>query len=254
MSLSEETWKSRSMAITTRCNVGRNILYGVALLSIIHYLFLLRVIDKKLVFPILDEGQGILPWHEAQHKNGTKLESIMSDTSIVVAASLIPTHPDLGIIKDTIQSCYRYLDGLPEGVPLIIVIDVLKKTATGADQRRYSEMLLNLRRTFPLAQVVTRTNAEQEGLVYSVKAALDLVRTEYMYLLQHDLKFIAYVNHTGLVKTIHEYPELDIVRFEQRKNKLLTPEKKGMECFGQRSILNNVNSVHFTKSGSWSDK
>lgn len=203
------------------------------------------------MFPSLDDGRGILPWFETS--NTSTLEPTTHDTSIVVASSLIPTHPDLRIIHSTIQSIDRYLDGLPEGVPLIIVMDVLKKSAYGADRRRYDQVLQNLRKTFPHAQLLTKTNEDEEGLAYSVKMAVDSVRTKYMYLLQQDIKFVAFINHTGLVKTIEEYPELDIVRFEQRKNKLFKPEKKGMECFGRSSVLNDVNAVHFTKSASWSD-
>jgi hypothetical protein len=240
------------MKAPKRINVGLYILNGVAVLSIVHYLSLLRALDRKLMFPSIEEGRGMLPWFVMS--NSSTLEPTTFDTSIVVASSLIPTHPDIRLIHETIQSIYRYLDGLPEGVPLIIVFDVLKKSAIDADRRRYVEVLQNLSRKFPQAQLLIQINEDEQGLVYSVKMAVDSVRTKYMYLVQQDLKFIAFINHTGLVKTMNEYPELDIVRFDQRKNKPTKPEKEGMDCFGRSSVLDDVNAVHFTKSASWSDR
>lgn len=177
-----------------------------------------------------------------------------SDTTVIVTSSLIPSHPSLVIIKNMIQSVYTYIRGLDrETTKLIIIVDGIKNNEPSEhDDERYGQMVENLHGNFSYATILPR--GQWIGLNRLVQRALKEVDTKYIYLLQHDLLFSQDIDHKAIVKTMEEYPdELQIVRFNQRKNERLYSDNL-TTCFDQPSVLKNVNGIHFTRAGSWSDK
>jgi hypothetical protein len=70
--------------------------------------------------------------------------------------------------------------------------------------------------------------------------------------MQHDFPFINEIDHSAVIKSMIEYPEiLRIVRFNKRKNIPHIIDKG--ECFGQVTKVDHINGVHFTKTPGWSD-
>lgn len=180
--------------------------------------------------------------------------SSTSDTTIIITSSLIPSHPSTIIIDTTIQSIYDHVRGLDRTTtPMIIAIDGIRpKERSDENAQRYDEMVQSLQRNYSNATILPHVNSM--GLKRTVREALDLVTTTYVYLLQHDLRFYQDINHLAIVKTMGEYPdELDIVRFNLRMNQKAMTDNT--TCFGRPSKnLNAVNGINFTKAGSWSDK
>lgn len=188
---------------------------------------------------------------DPNHRHATNQS--VSDSTAVIISSLIPSHPNIGMISDTISSVFRQIRGLPPETPLLIAVDGVWKGATDDDRRRYHEMLANLKSNFPNATILSN-NASRQGLTRNVYRAVNAVETEFLYLIQHDLMFIKPINHTALVKTFREYPGLlRVVRFNLFKNGFRNQDKK-TPCYGEKSVLNHINGIHFTKTGHWSDK
>jgi len=155
------------------------------------------------------------------------------------------------MINDTIISVRTHLLGLHPDTPFIIAIDGLKSSATDDDRRRYDEMVDNLHTTYTSALVLTKNASE--GLTKNIQKSIGYVQTKYLYLVQHDLIFALDINHTAMVKTFEEYPGLmNVVRFNLRKNMFRFSDRR-YPCFGENSPMNNVNGIHFTKTGHWSD-
>jgi hypothetical protein len=174
------------------------------------------------------------------------------DTTVVITSSLIPSHPSLRMINDTIISVRTHLLGLHPKTPFIFAIDGLKSSATDNDRQRYDAMVDYLHSNYSSALILTKNASE--GLTKNIKRAVDYVETKYVYLVQHDLIFALDINHTAMVKTFEEYPHLmNVVRFNLRKNMFRFSDRR-YPCFGERSPMNNVNGISFTKTGHWSDK
>jgi hypothetical protein len=192
---------------------------------------------------------------EISHTTSTKplADPAAVDTSIVITSSLIPTHPSVRMINDTIHSVYRHLIGLHSQSPLFIMVDGIKPGASNEDRIRFAQMISNLEGNFTHSTVIYPT--ERKGLTRMFKQAVeDTVQTPFMYILQHDLMFISDIKHTAMVKTMKEYPDLlRVVRFNKYRN-VRKRGDQGHVCFGEESILNNVNGLQFTKTGMWSDK
>jgi hypothetical protein len=66
-----------------------------------------------------------------------------------------------------------------------------------------------------------------------------------MYLMQHDLPFAKEINHTAIVKTANEHPEINMVRFNQKRI-------MGHPCKSVPEI--NANGIFLKKGAKWSDQ
>lgn len=174
-------------------------------------------------------------------------------TSIIITSNLIPSHPSIGMINETISSLH-FLHGLSPAAPLIITVDGLKATATIDDHKRLRQYVESLQQTFHQSHITIVASPNFLHLAGNVFKAMDMVTTEFVYVLQHDQPFIREVNHTGLIKSMQEYPDyLRIVRFPLRNIKRINTDKRNGECFGQNTPVDHVNGLNFTKTPAWSD-
>ncbi|GFH49182.1 hypothetical protein CTEN210_05658 [Chaetoceros tenuissimus] len=87
-----------------------------------------------------------------------------------------------------------------------------------------------------------------------------MVETKYVYIIQHDEKFIRPINHTAVVKTFDEYYPEHIWKLEfplitrnlWTDKKDLTGENK---CFNMVTpFINGINGINITKTDGWSDQ
>ena len=176
-----------------------------------------------------------------------------SETSILITANLIPTHPSIHMINQTLLSVFQHAKGLGtiQDVPIIMGMDGLKEDASEDDARRFKEYLHNFQQAFPRAKIVAQNKSN--GISWNVYHALQQVTTKYLYCIQHDMPFIADINHSAIVKTMEQYPTvLRIVRFNLRANMPKRSNRGG--CWGENGpIYPNINGVSFTKTPGWSD-
>ena len=170
------------------------------------------------------------------------------DTSIIITSNLIPTHPDVKMINDTIQSL-DLIEGLHPASPIFITVDFPKerKDATPENLQRlqsYVENLHHARKDSWGKHPVTILNSyTHKHISNTVRWAVDRVDTEFLYYVQHDFRFVKYVNDTALVQSFRQSPdEIRMVRFGKRKN-------YGRPFCG-KSIASNGLTLSLTK---WSD-
>ena len=201
----------------------------------------LRVFDKNITS---------LSFPNSTHTHDNKeIPLSRADTSIVILSSLIPTHPAITMINDTFNSFSTMLDGLPSNTPIFISVDGLRAKDLNTNNLEKLQLYIeNLRERFRENPHVAILNNPSHGHISnSIRRALQMVTTRFIYVVQHDFKFIKYINHTSIVKSMREYPgELQIVRFPMRpisdNSRIRSDCKKVVE----------YNNIPFT-AGPWSD-
>jgi hypothetical protein len=166
------------------------------------------------------------------------------DTTIVINTSLIKTHPSLEMFNATFDSL-RYLHGLPPKTPIVITIDGLlsekrykyKPNDNKENKMKLQEYVRRLRLKFKNDKHVTILHSYESGLLtVNLKMAMEHVETKYVFVIQHDLRFIHDVNYTALLRSMEENPDtLNIVRFHQRKNIVASAFKMLKEPEGKKN-------------------
>ena len=178
------------------------------------------------------------------------VEVLDKSTTIIITSNLIPSHPSINMINETFHSAHKFLIGLSPTVPVIITCDGLKDKTTPEDTARYDEYLTALKSLFNERHHHVLRSKTRLGLTWNIKQAMELVDTEFVYLLQHDMPFILPIKHQRVIKSMNEYSILRVVRFNKRRNIPIPREKK---LFGVTTVVDDVNGVKFTRTSNWSD-
>ncbi|KAL3932199.1 MAG: hypothetical protein SGBAC_010966 [Bacillariaceae sp.] len=145
---------------------------------------------------------------KAQELNATRVW----DTSIMITSNLIPTHPNIGMLKDTIFSLHQFLEGIPLDTPIYVVVDGLPdKKLTQDNQLREKQYIEAVRSGDfrPFINVIVAPMGVHRNLAGSVKYTLEnYIQTEFLYIIQHDLPFSNSVDHRRVLKTMREHPDV----------------------------------------------
>jgi hypothetical protein len=142
-----------------------------------------------------------------------------ADTSVIITSSLIPSHPSIEMINKTMHSL-KYLSGLSPASPIFIAVDGLPAArASTNNTKRLAQYVALLNSTYAdqsnIAIVPSDVHLHVAG---SVNSVLHLVKTKFVYVLQHHFPFRREINHTAIVKSMREYPKiLRCVRFYYRE-------------------------------------
>ena len=160
-----------------------------------------------------------------------------SETTVIITSSFVPISPSLRIINQTIESL-KHLHGLCPTSPVIITVDGLNpeilKRGKRIKKRRMEKYIKALRNTYTEDYHTILVNDRSLMITGNVKSAMDIVQTEFVYVLQHDLPFIRDINHTAIIKTMREYPhDLRLVRFNRRPNMGLIERMTNNTCYNR---------------------
>jgi hypothetical protein len=177
-----------------------------------------------------------------------------SDTTVIITSNFIPISPSLAIINRTIQSL-NHLRGLCPTSPLIITVDGMlpksRRKHKNADER-LAQYVQALNKTYNQDHHTILPSNRSIELTNNIQNAMHRVKTEFVYIIQHDLPFIQDVNHTALIKTLDEYPDvLRLVRFNLRPNKIRPLE--AATCYNESTPVNAINGINLIKTWVWSD-
>jgi hypothetical protein len=102
-----------------------------------------------------------------------------ADYTIIITASLIPSHPCIYFINQTIHSVYEHIiKGLDvKSTPMIIAIDgIHRRDKSDENKKRCDEMVQNLQGNFSNATILTRDASV--GLKPTLQHALATVKTK----------------------------------------------------------------------------
>ena len=178
------------------------------------------------------------------------------DTSVIITSNLIPTHPNISMINQTIQSL-KHLQGLSPEAPIFITVDFPKTPPTNESLARLNQYVQNLKDAFqhrPNMHIIQST--VHRHISGCLQLAIDRIHTKYVYQVQHDFPFIRDIDHTNLRKSLDEYPQyLRNVRFEQKwrvRGRVCDVWKKRLNITTS-SPADHVNGLNFTLYRKWSD-
>jgi hypothetical protein len=205
--------------------------------------------------PEFEYMKGIVPFVVNHHPSSSLgRQHTDTNTSIIITTSLIPTHPSLDMINTTIQSIYKHLHGLSPSAPLFIACDGLKESALESDRTRFEAYVQNLKDSYHGPHETILVGSHSLGILGNVKQAMDLVDTEFVYVIQHDMPFIQPIEHALVIKTMKEYPDvMRLVRFNKSKNRPWRLRNRTDFVWDEETPVNHVNGIHFCKTLKWSD-
>ena len=155
---------------------------------------------------------------QGEYDNRSKVHNMMItqqdqiDTSIIITSNLIPTHPSIAMINETINSLHRHLIGLSLDTPMFLTIDGLrpeKEIDNKKNVERLGEYIERLKNytEFPFRNVTVLPNPTHLHIARTVKRAMQFVQTKFVYVLQHDLPFARDVYHTELIQAMTDHPD-----------------------------------------------
>eukprot|EP00934_Nitzschia_sp_Nitz4_P004177 Nitzschia sp. Nitz4//scaffold265_size26576//7713//8792//NITZ4_008246-RA/size26576-processed-gene-0.33-mRNA-1//-1//CDS//3329544834//4167//frame0 len=160
------------------------------------------------------------------------LQKEFQNVSVIITSSLIPNHPNIDIIQQTIQSL-SHLQHLPLDVPIYVTVDGLpsddlrrqakKLPFTEQDKARLAAYIGRMQDASfePYTNVKLLVAPKHLHIAGSVHWAItEFVQTQFVYVLQHDLAFGADIDHYHLLQAMSNsthIPWLRNVRFRLGK-------------------------------------
>jgi hypothetical protein len=177
-----------------------------------------------------------------------------NDTTVIITSNFIPISPSLAMINKTIQSLH-HLQGLCPTSPLIISVDgmnrKLRSKHNNADER-LAQYVQALKETYNQDYHTILASNQSIFLTNCVQRAMEKVKTEFVYIIQHDMPFVQDIDHTAILKTMDEYPDvLRLVRFNLRDN--IKRGNEGGTCYNETTPVDAINGINLIKTWIWSD-
>jgi hypothetical protein len=189
---------------------------------------------------------------------GKPLEALAScnDTTVIITSNFIPISPSLVMINKTIDSL-KHLQGLCPTSPLIITVDGmssgLRRKHNNTDER-LAQYIQALKETYNQDHHTILASNRSIDLTNNVQNAMKQVKTEFVYVLQHDMPFVQDINHAAILKTMDEYPNvLRLVRFNDKTNKRRNVEG-ATTCYNETTPVDSINGINLIKTSIWSDR
>jgi len=174
------------------------------------------------------------------------------DASVIITSSLIPTHPSIYMVNETLNSVREMMDGMVPHTPIFISVDGLRTMKYNPENiKKLHEYVKRLRLRFRYDPYVTILNNYEHGHISnSLGVALEMVDTEFVHVIQHDFKFIKHINHTALIHVMKENPsQVQIVRFGKRSH---NPSRIGPNCENVKDFESKTHDVYLNLV-KWSD-
>ncbi|KAG7360261.1 hypothetical protein IV203_035360 [Nitzschia inconspicua] len=143
-------------------------------------------------------------------------------------------------------------------IPLIVTVDgpYGKDRGPGSVKQRILQKYIDgLKLQFANHTTYNVTILQQRSkvkLIKNIRNALPFVRTKFMYVLQHDLPFLLPVNHSALVRTVSQHPDIvRLVRFGLHKT---LSRNRDVPLNGTcEPLLHSSYGIDLTKAHTWSD-
>ena len=176
----------------------------------------------------------------------------MSEVTIIITSSFIPSHPNTYIIDAVINSIYNNIiyDKI-DNLKILIACDGLKLNTDNKKMVKYHKYIDNLKNKWKDNENIKIILNNKFGhLVGNIKNVFSYVETDYILIVQHDLMFVSQLNLNDIIDDLKKYPELKHVRFNKRNNIKAGWDKT--KKFASKIIKTEKNSYILTES--WSDQ
>jgi hypothetical protein len=152
------------------------------------------------------------------------------------------------MIERVVESCFKYLKGISPNVPIYIGVDMLPdKKKTPEKLKQLAQYVANLETLYAnRSNIIINPQEIHRHLAGMVNNTLPLVKTKYLYVLQHDFPFARDVDHRNMVKSMEEYPEyLRCIKFNYK------PFNKDRPC--HPTPADHVNGLDWYLNDGWLD-
>lgn len=164
----------------------------------------------------------------------------MKSLTIIVTASVIPSHPSTELIEETLTSL-TYL-GFKDA-PIILAHD----HSTDPRYEAYMRKVAAISSRRVNMQIVQRR--DRGGLAGNVREAMQYVLTPFVMIVQHDLPFVRPINIKNVIQDMQKNAQLKHVRFNKRRNIKLGFDAKN-DLFGKELTCQHYT---YTRTPAWSD-
>jgi hypothetical protein len=160
----------------------------------------------------------------------------MDKLTILISTSPIPSIPKTIFIDTVINSIKKNLF-IDNEYKIIIACD-------GTDQKNdlYEKYIENLKNKYKSNEnIFIAINNKKGHLSGNLRNAVQYVKTEFIFIVQHDLVFVSKSNPNLIIEDMIKYPQLKHVRFNKRNN-----EKKGWDntpLFATKKITANYKYI-----------
>ena len=211
---------------------------------------------KKIKKEVKSNRKSIRP------KTNKQEEKLKPGTTIVISTNYMPSLPSTEMIDSVIRSL-TFLKGLPPDSPMIIAVDGVrdeddegnsKNVYNGPKNKLLDKYVKAIKRNHDGPHTTIFRSKRNNNLLGNMYYAIQKVKTEYIYVLQHDLPFINEINHTALLETLEDNPnEVRLVRFPTER--VLTRNRDQGVCNEDNiDFKSSSNGLHLTKTHTWSDR
>ncbi len=161
--------------------------------------------------------------------------------TIIITASFIPSHPEIKVIKETIESLQ--LINMPSDTEIILAHDY----NNNINYIKYFEKLNEYIKSYSNIKIIKREN--HGHLTGNIRNALQYVNSKYILVIQHDLPFITKFNIQKVIYDMEENDNIKYVRFNKRMN-IMTGFDALNDLFGLQVKQENYT---YTRTPGWSD-
>ncbi len=168
------------------------------------------------------------------------MSQFSSDITIVLSTSPMPSHPSTAFIDEVVDSIYKFLFRY-EKAKIIITCD-----GTSKRNDNYEMFILGLEENTDNKDIAL-SKARVWASDWQFRFAIEHVDTEFVFLVQHDLSFLRYVDIAKVLEDMRNNPELKHVRF----NKRLNTRKRGDYNLGKARVDANYKYI---STPQWSDQ
>ena len=181
----------------------------------------------------------------------------MNDLTVIISANLIDSHPEITYIKEVIESLS--LANINKDTPIILSHDSLKDDNTLPEKEtRYQQYFYNLHSycsqlDYKNIKIIKTNNWGH--LTRSLKNAVDIVETEYMLIMQHDIHLRRQIPLYDLIELMKKHSFIKHLRFNVRKNLPTFHDWDGWKKDGQHVFKEiDVDGVKMCITPCWSDQ
>jgi hypothetical protein len=193
--------------------------------------------------------------NETVPKKAVETLASCNETTVIITSNFIPISPSLAMIDKTIKSLH-HLRGLCPTSPLIITVDGINKKLRSKHNNtdeRLAQYVQALKETYNQDHHTILARNRSIYLTNQVQNAMRRVKTEFVYIIQHDMPFVQDINHAAILKSMDKYPDvLRLVRFNLRRN--VRRDIEGVTtCYNETTPVDAINGINLIKTWIWSD-
>lgn len=167
---------------------------------------------------------------------------ISNNLSVIITSSHIQSHPNIKIIKETIDSLKLINE---DNLEIIITHDY----SENVDFLNYLNNLKEYIKNLKYKNIKILTSDKHVHLTGTIRNAINYVKTKYVLIVQHDLSFIKKFEIDKIILDMEKNPKIKCVRFNKREN-IKTGFDGINDLFGKEIECENYS---YTRTPAWSD-